>query len=152
MKSGCLKLQAVGIYGKMFIISHWALSEGHLLRFLLSCCFSYCEFPKVGKDAKATISPSPVTLSWVFWHSRGFLNPPWLSENLPIGLSLQSPSSSYTRHFRESSQHSGPDPQTGSSSGESLAPFLELPNSVPGSGLDLLSCWISCDIQILPYL
>lgn len=27
MKSGCLKLQAVGIYGKMFIISHWALSK-----------------------------------------------------------------------------------------------------------------------------
>lgn len=108
MKSGCLKLQAVGIYGKMFIISHWALSKWHLLPFLLSCCFSYCEFPKLGKDTKAAISPFPVTLSWVFWHSQGFLDPPRLSENLPTSLSLQSLFSSYTRHLWGSFQHSRP--------------------------------------------
>lgn len=97
--------------------------------------------------------PSPVTqgLPFSIWCSQGFLAPSAFRDPAHK-LSLRSPFSSYTGHFWGVPSIAGLTCRTGSSSGESLASFLGLPDSVLGSGLDLLSCWISCDIQVLPYL
>lgn len=54
--------------------------------------------------------------------------------------------------FCGSSQHSLPDPQSWKlNRGVSGFLSLGLPNPFCGSDLDLLPCWISCDIQVLLY-
>lgn len=137
----------------MFNVSHCALSKWHLLCPLLSRCFSYLQIPQTWQRHKGC----HFAFSWVFWPlplsaCLYLLGSSQLSESLPTSLSLSPPSLPTLDISGEVPSIAGLTCRTGSSSGESLASFLRLSHSAPGPGLDLLSSWISCDIQVLPYL